>query len=287
MSMNLLQIAFALALLAPQETDAARIRELIERARSDRVEERNAAGEELRKIGKEAQPALEAAIKGTTDLEVALRLQGIVNALAVPGAAESLKRIEQLLAGAGAVRIAFHQETRTLGKDLDVRQGSTGTLLFAKGNKARLELVPEKGKELLTISDGESLADRNGPLLQSPNGLTARLAKSVARVGICFYAPLSPWSMVNFTDEAMPDQALDVSDLALESVGAETATLTYTLATEPRHPGLKVRLAFDPKTFKLQKRTMTLVHPGATITLVEVYDEIVIDPVLPGGTFKF
>jgi outer membrane lipoprotein-sorting protein len=285
--MNLLQVALVLALLAPQEGDSARIQALIDRVRSDRIEERQAAAEDLRKIGKEALPALEAAIKGTTDPEVALRLKGIVNALAVPGAAESLKSIERLLAGAGAVRIAFHQETRTLGKDLDVRQGSTGTLLFAKGNKARLELAPEKGKELLTISDGESLANRNGPLFQSPNGLTARLAKSVARVGICFYAPLSPWGMVNFTDEAMPDPALEISDLALDGVGAETATLTYTLPTQPRHPGLKVRLAFDPKTIKPQKRTMTLVHPRATITLVEVYDEIVIDPVLPGAFFKF
>jgi hypothetical protein len=157
--MNLLQVALVLALLAPQEGDAARVQALIDRVRSDRIEERHAAGEELRKIGKEALPALEAAIKGTTDPEVALRLQGIVNALAVPAAAESLKRIEQLLTGAGAVRIAFHQETRTLGKDLDVRQGSTGTLLFAKGNKARLELAPLKGKELLMISNGESLGD--------------------------------------------------------------------------------------------------------------------------------
>jgi hypothetical protein len=32
---------------------------------------------------------------------------------------------------------------------------------------------------------------------------------------------------------------------------------------------------------------MTLLHPRATITFVEVYDEVVIDPVLPGGSFKF
>lgn len=279
-------VASVLAVLALQDGDR-HTRELIDRVRSEKVEERNAAAQELRKIGKDAVPALEAALKETRDPEVALQLKGILAAIAVPSAEEAMKRIEGGFSAARAVRIAFHQETRTVGKDLDVRQASAGTLTFAKGDKARLEITPEKGPELLTLSDGDSIMKRNGPSMMSPRGLTPRLARSAARVGICFYAPLSPWRTVNFPDEVVPDAALEVTALALDGVGIDTATLTYTLPTQPRHPGLSVRLAFDPKTFKPQKRTMSLLYPGTTITLVEVYDEIVFDPVLPEGFFRF
>jgi outer membrane lipoprotein-sorting protein len=286
--MNLIYLPlFLVLLLPPQDVDARRVRELIDRLRSDRIEERNSAAQDLQKIGKDAIPALEAAIQDSKDPEVALRLKAVLHSLAVPSASEALNRIERTLSGADAVRIAFHQETRTLGRDLDLRQNCAGTLLFAKGDKARLDLTPEKGPAFLMLSDGESLQRQSRPSIQSPKGLTGRLVSSVARVGICFYGPLSPWKMVNFPDEATPEPTLTVSDLALDGVGAETATLTYTLKTHDHHPGLKVRLAFDPRTFKPQKRTMTLPHPEATITLVEVYDQVVLNPDLPGGTFKF
>jgi outer membrane lipoprotein-sorting protein len=92
---------------------------------------------------------------------------------------------------------------------------------------------------------------------------------------------------VNFPDEVMPEPTLQPTNVQIQAGDDGTATLAYTLKTEIRHPGLQVRLTFDPKTFLLKKRTLTLQHPQAVITIVEIYDLIQIDLDLPESTFKF
>ncbi len=94
--------------------------------RSDRIEVGNVADAELRKVGKDALPAIDAALKGA-DPDLALRLRKIATTLRLPDAAEALHRIEQVLLDASTVRIDFHQECRTLGRSNDVRTGSTGS----------------------------------------------------------------------------------------------------------------------------------------------------------------
>jgi len=273
-------------LLATQDEAPRRVQELIEQMRSDRIEVRNAADAELRKLGKEALPAIDAILKDA-DPDVALRLRKIATTLRLPPADEVLRRVEQVFLDASAVRIDFHQECRTMGKTIDVRTESTGSLFFARKDKARLYVAPEKGREYLLVSDGSSVRVRDRTAIVSTEGLTGRLARSVARVGITFYGPISPWNQVNDADEASPDPAIRPLDPALEAGDDGSATLTYTLKTQFRHPGLKVRLTFDPKTFLVKKRTMTLAHPQAEITIVEVYDRVEIDPELPEHTFKF
>lgn len=91
---------------------------------------------------------------------------------------------------------------------------------------------------------------------------------------------------MNFTDEAAPDRSAP-SDLSVEAGDDGSAILDFTIKTRPKHPGLKVRLIFDPMTFFVKKRTMTLAHPQAEITIVEDYDRVQIDPDLPEQTLKF
>jgi outer membrane lipoprotein-sorting protein len=272
-------------LLLAQDDTARRVHDLIEKLRSERNEERGAADAELRKLGKDALPLIDAAAKDP-DPDVALRLRKIATTLRLPEAAEALRHIEQVLLDASTVRIDFHLETRTLGKDIDVTSRATGSLFIARHDKARLFVVPDKGKEFLLVSDGSSVRRRNEDSLISPQGLTARLARSTARVGICFYGPISPWSQVNFPNEATPEKSTP-SDLSVEAGDDGSATLVYTIWIQPKHPGLKVRLTFDTQTFFVKKRTMILAHPQAEITIVEVYDRVQIDPELPEHTFKF
>lgn len=272
-------------LLATQDETARRVQDLVQRMHSDQIEERGAADAELRKLGKDALPLIDAAARDV-DPDVALRLRGMAKTLRLPEPGEALRRIEQVLLDASAVRIDFHSETRTLGREIDGTSRAAGSLFLARRDKARLFVTPEKGTEYLLVSDGSSVRRRNQDSLISPEGLTARLARSTARIGICFYGPISPWSRVNFPDEATPDSSTP-SELSVEAGDDGFAALTFTIRIQPKHPGLKVRLIFDPLTFLVKKRLMTLAHPQAEITIVEVYDRVQIDPELHDHAFRF
>jgi HEAT repeat protein len=77
----LILLALGLSALSAAETDVEKIERLIRQLGSNEFEERNAASEELEKIGKPALEALRKALKDTKDAEVHSRAKALVDAI--------------------------------------------------------------------------------------------------------------------------------------------------------------------------------------------------------------
>src|SRR2546422_762667 len=97
--MNLL-LAAAL-LLQDKTTD-----QLIEQLRSDNVEERSQAREQLKRLSKAVIPALEKAAKGS-DAEVVRSAQDILEYIRTAPAAEAFRKIEETLRKAKSIKVVF------------------------------------------------------------------------------------------------------------------------------------------------------------------------------------
>ena len=109
--------AFVLLLVLLPQGD--RVRELIERLRSDDADQRNRATVTLKKLGKEAVPQLEAAAKDP-DLEVASRARSVLNHIAFlgripPRFSAAFPGVEDRLA-AGEDRVAAELLSESMGK---------------------------------------------------------------------------------------------------------------------------------------------------------------------------
>jgi|ERR1041384_2361835 hypothetical protein len=110
----------ALALTAvfePQDDAARQARELTEKLRSDKIEEREDAARRLKILGKAAVPELEKAERGK-DIEVSLRAKKILDDILCRTPEIALKKIELTIQEAKTLSVRFRIESisRTLEK---------------------------------------------------------------------------------------------------------------------------------------------------------------------------
>src|ERR1043165_9311613 len=135
-----MQFLVLLAAVLLQDDPAAR---WVEKLHSDRIEERNEAAVQLRKMGKAAQPALEKAAEEKDPDAAQLAkatLKAILEDLASEGPLLALARMEEKMAKAKTLRVRFELESEVVFQSRDQKVATTGELTLKEGNRMALTL---------------------------------------------------------------------------------------------------------------------------------------------------
>lgn len=203
-------------------------------------------------------------------------------------AEDSYRRLEETLQKARSLSIKYQLDLAIAGAN----QTASGTLLLKEGNRVKITLSSEgpgtRKLEASVVSDGSTV--RSLPLppgsagtdWAAPKDLKEATLVAYLRAG-CMDLHRLPHRMHDF--EKDPKASLLVSQLRRGEDEAGLSTLTYTLQ-EGSGQG-QVKIWFDPKTWMLRKRVMTVQagdrNPQGTVT--ETYEPAV-NPELSDDLFK-
>lgn len=260
-------------LFAAQDDPSKQARELIEKLRSPKVEERVEAEKKLRELGKSAEAELEKATHDK-DPEVAGRARSLLVEKTPEG---TLKRIEESLVKSKTARLKFRLWAEKGGK-LDWAGKSDETLLLKEGNRASYAGHLCDGRKLLGPG-WESKED-------APKNFRDGLALLISRVGMTptiYYAfqLLDTGGLAEAFQETV--RTCKVEAVQFGEGDGDAGTLHYGVSF-PGHSKktMSVRLWYDPKTLKVLKRSVEV--PGGI--LWEAYSEWIIDGEIPDEAFK-
>ncbi|HYE97915.1 MAG TPA: hypothetical protein VEJ18_03345 [Planctomycetota bacterium] len=272
-----------LFLLAVLPQDAER---LVERFRSDRVEDRTAAERDLRALGQAAIPALERAAKDA-DPEVARRAQDLLAGIRDPfrgeSAEESLRRIEETLRNARTIQLKMTSEFAR-GEETLKREGprSSATLCL-QGRKIAMRGTPA----LEIVSDGQTV---HGAPRYPADDFASDILTGLRATGVmlALYSGSVDRAMSPEKDGApIPGRVEDrgkVTDVAPAGQDVLGRIITYRFGPEG---SMTVKLWIDPKTRLPRKRVSSSPGEGPDRQhFIEVYEDWILDADLPEGTFK-
>lgn len=285
---------FLLAILVlwqAQTDQSSQVRLLAERLQSDNIAEREAASTALIKLGKVALPEVELATQ-SKDIDLAARARKILAAIRAQVSEETFKKIEESIEKAKTVSIRIKYDWYRKNHEEAKRFRGSGTLLFKEGNKISLTLNgldrDEKEIENVAICDGSTLAFRGqlwqwGPgegKLGGEKGVKDIFATVFARGGAAF--AMDCWRLLPHGREKLANAA-EFSAIGEDKGGM---TLSYKL-TSSLEAGvtIDVKLWYDPKDFKLLKRTLEIKGEKTVGSFTETYDEFVLNTDIPDEKF--
>jgi outer membrane lipoprotein-sorting protein len=197
-------------------------------------------------------------------------------------------RIEKTVAHSKSLSIEYTVELTVA----DQKQAAKGTVQLREGNRHKITLSRGMGDgtklESWSVSDGARV--RCHPILPgseqdwgTPDSLNESLAIGLLRSG-CFELHRLPGRI---HDHGMnPKEKLAISGFKFGDEAPGEKSLVFTLVEGSGNA--QVRLWYDPKTFVLRKRVISLFgQTGQTAgTITETYPRFLINPELPRDLFK-
>lgn len=290
------------ALLLVQDKSAEQI---IEQLRSDKVEVRDSASRELRKLGEEARLQLQK-VAEAADQELAGRARILLDALDSDAAERVFRKIENTVLRAKSARVTF----TGVGKlSPDITLEEKGTLLLKEGGKVHLAATTIVGKdkfELLVASDGQTTTalvlwwpvdaqDGEGHL-RGDHGyshpfpeLTMEMAQGLIRLSQAYTS--SQLRTRICTDGKLTvrlDAGKSLERFKLGPNDGSKRTLSYEIK-DGASPNavLEIKLWYDPATYTLARRVHTLkTGTLAETVLDETYEVYTLNADLPDQKFK-
>lgn len=199
------------------------------------------------------------------------------------GAEEAYRQIRESLEKARTVSVRFKFE----GMAADPQGGRTvrcsGSIHLKEGNRASLQArtaFGEREVETLMVSDGKTL--------RAIGGSPAPDRDAPARVGSYLRWALMHSSVMALnargTAETFDPEAHPPSNLKSGEADKDGRTLSYGLTIAG--VALEVRLWYDPKTWRIVKRTLTSTRKGVEDRISETLEVYVLDADVPDHTFK-
>lgn len=269
--------------------------QLVKELASDKTEQRDQAAQALLKLGKEALPSLQKAAS-QADLEVAQRARAIIKVLDPRDSREALENINERLAKAKTIKVVFRGGTTFRPKDIIEDQTTvfTGEIFLKVGGKAycsssRHAAGYKSGAESFLVCDGSTvlLGRVVTSTLPAPAGLREALEMALVRMGLCATATFGGYIVdilrgdTNFENFASTLQLADYA--GLEDDG-KFRVLAYTLKGTTYGMAGKVRVWYDPSTYRPIKRLIEIGSSNTRIT--ESYEEFTLDGEIPDEKFK-
>ncbi len=227
-------------------------------------------------------------------------------------AEETFKKIEEQIQKAKTVSIKYKEEAFNKWGEKEQILYRSGTILLGESDKVSIR-TSVLGKRWEDTSEGEHALVSDGKLLsacsefrvKSSNTLLRNtifpsqpcrstfrgdLATTLARAGtahcssIAFGLPTIGGTKVQQEESVIP-KAIVCSDMKFDGEEGDAKILAYTLQVFSFTQGVfveKVRLWFDPKTYKLLKRGIVQGEHSRT----ETYEEFTLNADIPDEKFK-
>ena len=210
---------------------------------------------------------------------------GMALLLQQESAEQVYQKIESVLQTSGPLKIRYKMNSSNKYSDGTLRTTErVGTILLKEGNKARIEVkeattctVPHPRNEMLFISDGRRMRRTfvaDGKEIESrerdtPKNLSLLIAVALSREGD--WSPLTRFLMdrINLTGP------LSHFEHGADDAGAKT--IQFMLS------GIKTRLWYDPKDYRIMKQTWS--PPSDGLTHVQTFEEFKLHAEIPDETF--
>ncbi|MBI3854164.1 MAG: hypothetical protein HY293_00575 [Planctomycetes bacterium] len=218
-------------------------------------------------------------------------------------AEEAFQKIGETIEKAKTLSVRIKVELTASVGGQPAKAESSGTLLLKDPNKANLHLTGKfsaagQEREMVTrfVTDGqkieaENLGEKTSPAKNIKGGFKPLLSRSGVAFGI------SPVLSQSYGPDRKPIasdldllKAFELSDFKKGSDDAGTKTLAYVLKMrvfedEQRH--CNVKLWYDPKTWKILKRTFDVtLGPDKGTHLTETYEEMALEVDIPDEKFR-
>jgi hypothetical protein len=278
--------------------------QLIEKLESDRIEERQDATLQLERMGAKALPALETALK-TASGESKQRIESVLQSIADTMAMSVLAKIEENLHDARTIRIRYSSESTFTSADGTVGLQSKGMILLKDGDKfalteEELSLTDDKNKsktrKFQFVSNGKqmslSLPMLDSKVRETPAGICRFVACCLPRLGAFGAQDILRISYLGDGAEQRtndPRNIYKLSDVKSTGRDGQMSTLTFMIAGNiTKAVSIKVKLWYNPESRMLIKRRQETksTNGDQTATVIEVYDEFVLNRDIPDDDFR-
>ncbi|HEX7901603.1 MAG TPA: hypothetical protein VF950_27845 [Planctomycetota bacterium] len=280
-------MTWLLLLLAAQAVEP-----LLERLRSDNIEERVEAEKAIEAVGPAALPRLRE-LSVSDDRELAARAKRLVEALEGALAREAFEKAEAALHAAKTLTLTGEIEWRRKDRSSERTIRGSARMLIKEGGKMRFSIKgtietsfkgvsnPPTALDSWLVCDGRranmdylSMGGKIGGEFPSPVNGQAYFRTLLARGGIV--AIMQGW---NYAGDAVADRVAAVSE-----VGWKRGRKTYRLDLGGAG-SLAVDLTLSEDGRRVLKRVMTHAADESETRLVETYDAWVFDAEIPDDTF--
>ena len=224
-----------------------------------RVERREQAERELRKLGEKAVPALRKAILDK-DLEVSSRARTVLSTILGEIA---FRKVHQNLMSSGNIRVAFEMERMTPGGKRQVTDRFHGELTLKGCDRVQFtadSIQNERKVRVEVLSDGEMTQNRfedgEGSKEEAPSRFAEKWKSVITKTGILIPAFIPGMELFDRTDFI---DLIKVSCLKGTTLDTGESVIDYTVEFPSTVSGLEarimqVRLWYDPKTYLILKR---------------------------------
>jgi hypothetical protein len=172
----------------------------------------------------------------------------------------------------------------------------SGSLVLKGENKVNFLVRVTQGSETTTfclVSNGSTMMMVDGPeerpVKQTPKHLTSAFTSSVSRSGVLPFWMLFSYSISSDQrqEEFGPDlkKILTLSNVAFGSEDESGKWLSYRLSRADGDLSLDVKLYYNPASFKLLKRSVTVKAKDSTASFEEQYSDFSLGSEIPDEKF--
>lgn len=296
----LLPLLILSSLLSPcaQDSSERQATELIEKLRSKSVDERQVAAKNLTHLGKSVLGVLERAAKDS-DREFASRVRLILNDIRAEEARQDFGRIEKALLGAKALKVVAKIAGTYEGDCGQSKYEGTATLLMKDPNRLKW-IVAGNGplNSMTVISDGTTIRTRREGDDQIFEAPCPQAIKSNLTELILVFGPASSTFYMTLihqlANQKVPFDVLKTLELSgFKDCGQENGAnvLKYRvrlkiLEQQGIQATFDTSIWYDPKSYRLLKRTYEGKVFRSSLATTETYGEFALEPEIPDDQFR-
>ena len=204
-------------------------------------------------------------------------------------AEESFKKIEETIDKAKTVSVKFKVDGHYKQGERETKVQMSGTIALKEGNKAHIAYkrrIGEQETDADFVSDGKKSKTKGGGTEDAPGNITSNFKVAVSQIGVFFSSRAASVEEHNgVRKEVMWKERFLVSEIKVGPDDKDAKTLTYKLKVGSGE-ALDVQIWYEPRTWRILKRTLSGNSGGKEVAFTEVYEECLLEVDIPDEKFK-